>query len=106
MKGVREGDYAMIMGYPGRTTRYMPSYGVDLAIETSNPTIVKIRDKRLSIMREEMEKDMAVDLMYASSYASIANYWKYYIGQTEQLRNLNIVAQKQKKKQNFSVGFP
>ncbi|MBK8685440.1 MAG: S46 family peptidase [Bacteroidetes bacterium] len=61
-KGVRDNDYAMIMGYPGRTTRYLTSYGVDLAINVSNPTVVKIRDKRLAIMREEMEKDPEVDL--------------------------------------------
>jgi hypothetical protein len=101
VKGVRENDYAMIMGYPGRTTRYLTSYGVDLAINVSNPSVVKIRDKRLSIMREEMEKDPAVDLQYASSYASIANYWKYFIGQTEQLKNLNILAQKQREESEF-----
>ena len=101
LKGVKDNDYAMIMGYPGRTTRYLTSYGVDLAINVSNPAVVKIRDKRLSIMRDEMAKDMAVDLMYASNYAQIANYWKYFIGQTEQLKNLNILAQKQKEEAEF-----
>jgi hypothetical protein len=101
LKGVRENDYAMIMGYPGRTTRYLTSHGVDLAINTNNPSVVKIRDKRLAIMREEMEKDPAVDLMYASAYASLANYWKYFIGQTEQLKNLNIFAKKQQEEQAF-----
>ncbi|MBP6625380.1 MAG: S46 family peptidase [Chitinophagaceae bacterium] len=101
LKGVRDNDYAMIMGYPGRTTRYLTSYGVDLAINISNPTVVKIRDKRLAIMREEMEKDPAVDLQYASNYAQIANYWKYFIGQTEQLKNLNILAQKQQEEAEF-----
>lgn len=102
LKGVKENDYAMIMGYPGRTTRYMTSYGVDQAINISNPTIVKIRDKRLGIMREEMEKDAAVDLAYSSSYAQIANYWKYFIGQTEQLKNLNIISQKEKEEDEFT----
>jgi hypothetical protein len=101
VKGVQDKDYAMIMGYPGRTTRYLTSYGVDLAVNVTNPSIVKIRDKRLSIMREEMQKDPAVDLQYASSYASIANYWKYFIGQTEQLKNLNILAQKEKEELAF-----
>lgn len=101
LKGVKDNDYAMIMGYPGRTTRYMTSYGVDQAINLANPTIVKIRDKRLAIMREEMEKDPAVDLAYSSSYAQIANYWKYFIGQTEQLKNLNILTQKQKEEKDF-----
>ena len=101
LKGVKDNDYAMIMGYPGRTTRYMTSFGVDQAINLSNPTVVKIRDKRLSIMRGEMEKDPAVDLAYASSYDQIANYWKYFIGQTEQLKNLNILAQKEKEEKQF-----
>ncbi len=101
LKGVRDNDYAMIMGYPGRTTRYLTSYGVDLAINVSNPTVVKIRDKRLAIMREEMEKDPEVDLKYASSYASIANYWKYFIGQTEQLKNLNVLSQKEREEDEF-----
>lgn len=101
MKGVSEGDYAMVYGYPGRTTRYLTSYGVDAAINVSNPATVKIRDKRLSVMREEMSKDPAVDLKYASSYASIANYWKYFIGQTEQLKNQNVLAQKQKEENDF-----
>jgi hypothetical protein len=102
LKGVRDNDYSMIMGYPGRTTRYLTSYGVDLAINVSNPSVVKIRDKRLSVMREEMEKDAAVDLAYASSYASIANYWKYFIGQTEQLKNLNILQQKQEEEADLA----
>jgi hypothetical protein len=101
LKGVRDNDYAMIMGYPGRTSRYLTSYGVDLAVNVTNPSVVKIRDKRLAIMRDEMEKDPAVDLSYASSYASIANYWKYFIGQTEQLKNLNILQQKQQEETDF-----
>ena len=52
-------------------------------------------------MREEMAKDPAVDLQYASSYAGIANYWKYFIGQTEQLKNLNILSQKQQEENEF-----
>jgi hypothetical protein len=103
LKGVNENDFAMIMGYPGRTTRYLTSYGVELATNVSNPSVVKIRDKRLSVMREEMEKDMAVDLMYASTYASLANYWKYFIGQTEQLKNLKIYEKKQQEESEFNT---
>ncbi|MBK7762632.1 MAG: S46 family peptidase [Bacteroidetes bacterium] len=102
LQGVSENDYAMIMGYPGRTTRYLTSYGVDLATNISNPSVVKIREKRLAIMRAEMNKDMAVNLQYASSYASVANYWKYFIGQTEQLKNLNIFEKKQKEEAEFN----
>ena len=54
LDGVEEGDYAMIMGFPGSTDRYLTSYGVQQALDQKNPTIVKIRDKKLAIMREHM----------------------------------------------------
>jgi Peptidase S46 len=101
LKGVKEGDFSMVFGYPGRTSRYLSSYGVDYAINESNPAVVKIRTKKLAIMREEMDKDEATNLKYASSYASIANYWKYYIGQTEQLKAQNVMATKQKQEADF-----
>lgn len=94
LKGVEDGDFAMIMGYPGRTERYLTSNGIDLSVNDFNPTIVKIRDKRLAIMREVMDRKPEVDLQYASTYASVANYWKYFIGQTEQLKRLKIQDQK------------
>jgi hypothetical protein len=102
LKGVQENDYAMIFGYPGRTQRYLTSYGVDLAVNESNPAIVKIRDKALSNMREFMDKDEAIDLKYSSNYASLANYWKYFIGQTEQLKSLNVIDRKRSEEQEFS----
>jgi hypothetical protein len=100
-KGIKEGDFSMVFGYPGRTSRFLSSYGVDYAINESNPAVVKIRTKRLNIMREEMDKDEATNLKYASSYASIANYWKYFIGQTEQLKAQNVMAIKQKQEADF-----
>ncbi len=100
--GVKEGDYTMIFGYPGRTNRYEVSEGVKLAIEDVNPAIVKIRTKRLGIMKDHMDKDKSVYLKLTSSYASIANYWKYYIGQTEQLKRLKVVEEKAAKEAAFS----
>lgn len=101
IQGVNEGDYSMIMGYPGRTNRYETSYGVDLAINDVNPSIVKLRDARLSIMRKYMRQDPAVNLLLASNYASIANYWKYFIGQTEQLKRLNVINDKKNEEKEF-----
>jgi hypothetical protein len=100
-QGVKEGDYAMIMGYPGRTNRYEVSYGVDLAINVTNPAIVACRDLRLNIMKRHMDKDKSVYLKLTSSYSSIANYWKYYIGQTEQLKRLNVVSKKRDAEAKF-----
>ncbi|MCD6062123.1 MAG: Peptidase [Flavipsychrobacter sp.] len=102
IKGVKEGDYAMIFGYPGRTNRYEVSSGIDLAINDVNPSIVKLRDKRLAIMRKHMDQDKSVYLKYTSSYASISNYWKYFIGQTEQLKRLNVVDEKIVKEKAFT----
>ncbi len=101
IKGIDEGDYAMIFGYPGRTNRYEVSYGVDLAINTANPSIVAIRDMRLAIIKRHMDKDKDVYLQLTSLYSRIANYWKYFIGQTEQLKRLNVVAEKKKSEDEF-----
>jgi hypothetical protein len=93
--GVEEGDFAMIMGNPGSTQRYLSSYGVELAVEESNMTIVKIREEKLRIMREGMDADENVRLQYASKYARTANYWKYFIGQTKGLKALNVQEKKE-----------
>ena len=102
IKGVQEHDYSMIFGYPGRTNRYEVSYGVDLAVTDVNPTIVAIRDLRLNIMRKHMDMNTATYLQLTSSYSSIANYWKYYIGQTEQLKRLYVVDQKKMAEKDFT----
>ncbi|MCB9046510.1 MAG: S46 family peptidase [Chitinophagales bacterium] len=102
IKGVEEGDYSMIFGYPGRTNRYDVSYGIDIAINETNPSIVKPREKRLEIMRKNMKTDKAVYLKLTSYYAGISNYWKYFIGQTEQLKRLKVVEKKQKEEAEFT----
>jgi len=94
LNGYEKGDFAMIMGYPGSTDRYLTSWGVKLAIETSNPTIVNIRAKKLEIMRHDMDANREVGIKYASKYASTSNYWKYFIGQTRGLKRLKVVDEK------------
>lgn len=101
IKGVKEGDYAMIWGYPGGTNRYESSYGIKLAIDVNNPTLVKLRDVRLKYMFEEMKKDPATKLQLASSYASIANYWKFFDGETKQLIKYDVYGQKKKAEEKF-----
>lgn len=99
--GVEKGDYAMIMGYPGSTERYTTSWGVDQAINLYNPTVVSIRAKKLAIMRADMDASRDINIKYASKYAGIANYWKYYIGQTRGLKRLNVFEDKQKIEADF-----
>jgi hypothetical protein len=101
LKGVKEGDFAMIWGYPGGTNRYESSYGVQLSTDINNPTLVKLRDMRLKYMFEEMKKDPAIKLQLASDYASIANYWKFYDGETKQLLKYDVYGQKKKTEEAF-----
>ena len=101
-RGVQDGDFAMIMGYPGRTNRYEVSGGIDLAITETNPDVVRLREERLAIMKRHMDADKSVYLKLTSRYASIANYWKYFIGQTEQLKRLNVVDQKRAQEAEFN----
>jgi hypothetical protein len=96
IKGYKDGDYAMIYGYPGGTNRYETSYGIKQKIEIDNPSLVNLRDMRLKYMFTEMRKDPATKLQLASSYASIANYWKFFDGESKQLINYNVMGQKQK----------
>ncbi len=86
IKDTKPGDFAFIMGNPGSTQRYLTSYGIDLAINESNPTIVKIRTVKLDVMREFMSVDPTVRLQYSSKFAGVANYWKYFQGQTKALK--------------------
>ena len=102
IKGIKNGDFSMVYGYPGRTDRYLTSYGVKMATEKTNPTIVKLRDIRLKAWKEEMDKSLDTRLKLSSQYANIANYWKYFIGQTEQLKRLKINEEKQKQEEDFT----
>lgn len=101
IKGVNDGDYAMIFGYPGGTNRYETSHGIKLKIEVENPNLVKLRDERLKLMLKEMVKDPAVKIKLASSYAGIANYWKFFDGESKQLIKYNVIAQKEKEEKAF-----
>ncbi len=94
LDGVQENDFAMVFGYPGSTNRYLTSFGVDLAMNETNPARVKIRAKNLEIMKESMDANPAVRLAYSSRYAGVSNYWKYFIGQTEGLKKLNVYGEK------------
>jgi hypothetical protein len=101
MKGVKEGDFTMIWGYPGGTNRYESSLGVKLSTDINNPTLVKLRDMRLKYMFEQMKTDPAIKLQLASDYAGIANYWKFYDGETKQLLKYDVYGQKKKQEQEF-----
>jgi hypothetical protein len=101
IKGIKDGDFSMIYGYPGGTNRYETSFGVKLKVEVENPSLVNLRDVRLKLMKEQMLKDAGVKLQLASSYASIANYWKFFDGESKQLIKYDVYGQKQKAEGDF-----
>ena len=102
IKGFKDGDYAMIYGYPGGTNRYETSYGIKLKNEIENPSLVGLRDMRLKFMYEQMIKDPAVKLKLANNYASVANYWKFFDGETKQLIKFHTYEQKQQFEQAYA----
>ena len=100
-EGVKENDFAMIMGYPGSTERYLPADGVKLLYDETNPARIELRGQRLAIMKEEMEKSEEIDLMYSPSYFQVSNYYKYFIGQNQGIRSLDVIAAKRKSEEKF-----
>lgn len=92
--GVENEDFTMIMGYPGRTNRYLTSFGVKEALEITYPEIIDIRSKKLEIMKSGMNSSKKVKLQYAAKYSGIANYWKYFIGQSKGLKSMRVYDKK------------
>ncbi|HSZ25426.1 MAG TPA: S46 family peptidase, partial [Cytophagaceae bacterium] len=101
LKGIEKNDFAMVMGYPGSTERYMSAEGVNMTLEQSNPVRIKLREKKLSIMKEDMDADPEVRIKYASKYAGVSNYYKYFIGQNQGLKKLKVVTRKRDEEQKF-----
>lgn len=102
IKGIKDNDFAMIYGYPGGTNRYETSYGIKLKNDIENPSLVHLRDVRLKLMYEQMIKDPAVKLKLADTYASVANYWKFFDGETKQLKKFHTYEQKQAFENEFA----
>jgi len=100
--GVEKGDFSMILGYPGGTDRYMTSYGVKMGLDIFNPAFIAIRDRKLNVMMEDMQADPGIRIKYATKYARLANYWKYYIGQSRGLKKLKVYEKKQRLEEDFT----
>lgn len=85
LKGVKEGDYAMILGYPGRTNRWMPAGGIEQNVKFAYPAWVEGSKTAMDVLKKHMDSDPKVKLDYASLYARIANYWKNRQGMIDAL---------------------
>lgn len=102
LDGVGEGDFAMVLGYPGSTDRFLTSFGVKEAIDIEQPARVKVRRMKLDIMEEGMNKSQKVRIQYASKHARVSNYWKYFLGQSKQLVKNNVYDKKLKLEDEFN----
>ena len=103
LDGVKPGDYAMILGYPGTTDRYSTSYTVKNVIEEEGPAIIDCRTTKLDNYRKHMDADQEVFIKYASKQASVSNYWKYYIGQVKQLKRNHVYERRLAQEQDFKA---
>ena len=103
LKGIRKNDFAMIWGYPARTSRYLTSYGIEFNLTVQYPTLISIFGKNLEVMKERMDVDKAVKIAYAGNYAGIANTWKNYIGQIKMLKRNHVEDKKREIETTFTA---
>jgi len=101
LDGVKEDDFTMVFGYPGKTNEYLPAVAIEQIVKELNPAKIEIRDQALKVADGFMRKDNAIKIQYASKYASIANYWKKWIGETQGLTKSNAVEIKRKQEVVF-----
>ena len=102
LAGLNEGDYAMIMGFPGSTSRFLTSGEVKRRMFSSNEPRITMRDAALKIIREEMEKSEAVNIQYANKLARISNYWKNSIGMNKAIVENKVVEKKIENEAKFA----
>ncbi|MBQ8493031.1 MAG: S46 family peptidase [Alistipes sp.] len=103
LDGIKEGDFGMIMGFPGSTERYKTSYEIDYMMEVDNPQRIYIRGERQKILRQWMDSDQAIRIQYDSKYARSANYWKNSIGMSRGIEKLDVKSKKQAQEQAFQM---
>src|SRR5690606_34612060 len=101
IKGFQEGDFSMILGYPGRTNRWMPAAGIDQNVQYAYPAWVEASKVGMDAMKKHMDNDQAVKLNYASTYSSVANYWKNRQGMIDALTKHRTAASKRKQERKF-----
>lgn len=94
-KEIHKDDFTMILGYPGRTSRYITTSGLDLLMEVEHPNRIKVRTVKQDIIKKAMEESSEIKLKYTSKYANSSNYWKYSIGQSRSIRQHHIRKEKE-----------
>jgi len=100
--GIKENDFTMVFGYPGRTQEYLPAIAVEQIVNDLNPAKIEIRDAALKVQDGFMRKDQVIKIQYASKYANVANYWKKWIGENQGLKKSNAVEQKKQQEKEIT----
>ncbi len=103
LKGVHEGDFTMVFGYPGGTSQYVPSYHISMLTDYVYPRMIELRGTKLDILKEDMDADPAVRIQYASKAAGISNSWKRWIGEKSGIARLGTIEKKKEFERNFSL---
>lgn len=101
LKGVKQNDFTLVYGFPGRTTEYLPSFAVDMIMNYTNPMRIKIRTKSLEIIHDAMSQSDELRIMYAAKAARISNAWKKWIGESGGLKKLNAIQVKKLWEEKF-----
>lgn len=101
LKGVEDGDFTFVFGYPARTNEYLPSYALKLITEIENPQKIKLRRTRLDIFNKYSDENPEVRIKYASKDARVANYWKKMIGESRGIKRLHGIEKKEKFEKKF-----
>ena len=101
IKGLKENDFTMVLGYPGTTQEYLPSFAVEQIVNTSDPAKIEIRDITLKVQNGFMRNDRAIKIQYASKNQTIANAWKKWQGEIKGLKKSNAIREKQKFEKQF-----
>lgn len=101
IKGIKEGDFTMVFGYPGTTSQYVSSYHIDMLKNYINPKMIAIRTEKIEIMEAAMDTDPLIRIQYSAKKSGIANAWKKWIGEIQGLNNMNTIGMKQEYEEKF-----
>ena len=102
LKGYEKGDFTMVMGFPGSTSRYMTSWEIQESLEVDHPIRIQVRGIKLDLMMADMQADEKVRIQYASKHSRSSNYWKNSIGMSKGLKKLKVAEKKQELETAFT----
>ena len=102
LKGVKEGDFTMVFGYPGSTNEYAPSFQIDMVKNYYNPKMIAIRTKKIEIMDAAMATDPLIRIQYSAKTYDISNSWKKWMGEIQGLEKMNTIGKKQEYEAKFT----